>query len=1353
MPGRISLWLWVPIACLLPARCIAQTDDPSTLLDRLQQQIRDAQEAAVAIYAPAHYENALKQYGDAVESQRSHAASALIQERIDAAQRALSAARSASDAVRKQMAAAIGARDAALQLDPSIAQQSGSPERMFRQAAAQAEVNAAAAPQAIERARTDYMRAGIETLRDANLPKLKKNLEAARDTMTPQAYTAAASATSALERRLAQATDLASAIAQFGDVLKVFPPEFRNPPTVLTIGDFTLYVDAYETKGWDFKTNRIIKASGKGSVSFRCGLLFPFLNVGVLTVQKSLRVVQAVRDPATEISLADALAIDPSQGLNSVLPVKIPSYATSARQISEAVADLVRFGIRPRGDIDVSFADLVIQPGPEAEHGIVLAGSASYPTVPPHPDPITLRVSGFSAYLSKLTITPTGNQATGDLEFPVSIVDPGTGHPGRIALGDFAITSACEFHKQLPALSFGPWSVGNTDMRIQGTGVTADFDKAWAAPGLDPLSAAALAPWKGAILDSGNTVPASGPIVSNSGYLRANYTFAKAEVTSPGLHGTFQLSGPFEFTSFEPVGYAVRLANGSLVLTASAVDHGQFLAGTLIAPAEAVRTNTNARVTATYQIMNVDANLDLLSDAKVNVPMRWGELTQTPGRPRFYEASGFTRERFYLAGTYKSNYFPLDPGGDFLDPQPISKDLRLLGMQGLTVGLPQHLTIFTSDTPGAKPIAFHSNNEGNLNWLNISFGGVHGVMNGYITDRDTPTDLGPVAAPFYVGKVPFKAATTIAAAAPVVIRSDYALRMSFVTSAVYDCNMSGKFHIPAPADSDLEFSNLAFTSTALISGAKAPFNSPFKLSYWGVDMVKKPGATAGAVISIRTGQVFFTAAGIREPRHYAVPFYLIWGEMLANGALNRLVFDYAGVGQKFDRFPFTVSFVRLSDYDPAKDAFIKVAGTAHFDVFGPKYLNIQDAFDPSKPGDPYNNRRIDALSTDADAGGLFQASDQHLAANWSSDFGSMNFNYDYDKNAQDGFTGAGKMGFLWISGDMSSSIVLKAERTCMSVNETAHHDVTLGPVAHFGSMTRTTGCGCLEGGQLQRFMLSAELENTGDVNIVLRSASYGRVEWSLTPSVSTLEVDGDMYLNVLVGGGLEITGKGRFTVNRDQDFVEGELDGSIDAGTALGISTLKADGQLNWHLGKLGGDSYQSLQGRLAVSVVSPAGGSGGEGGFYVGLNAPKSEAWVLTSGGDRYKLNTTPLPTRLTGVYGYVKASSSVDLFVLSGGIEAYAGVGGFVLTPAQVADMSAQASGLGPGLPFVVGNVGIHVWGSILGGFVSADGTVDLNIIAPYPFSFQGTLELEGCVLWVACKSVDLTVGLNSSQGLFVL
>jgi hypothetical protein len=564
--------------------------------------------------------------------------------------------------------------------------------------------------------------------------------------------------------------------------------------------------------------------------------------------------------------------------------------------------------------------------------------------------------------------------------------------------------------------------------------------------------------------------------------------------------------------------------------------------------------------------------------------------------------------------------------------------------------------------------------------------------------------------------------------------------------------MRGKFHIPTPVDSDLEFTNLAFTSTAQISGAKAPFTTPFKLSYWGLDMVKKPGATAAAVISVRTGQVFFTAAGIRELRHFAAPFYLIWGEMLADGSLKRLVFDYSGVGQKFDRFPFTTSFVRLSDYVAGTEAFLKVAGTAHFDVFGPKYLNIEDVYDPSKPNPPWNNRRIDGLKTDSDPGGLFKASDKHLASKWSDDFGSMDFNYDYDKNLQDGFIGNGQMGFLWINGTLSASIVLKAERSCMSVSETTHRDFTLGPVSHFGFMTRTTGCGCIENGQLQRVVLSAELEPSADANIFLRSAGYGSIEWSLTPSVSTLEVSGDMYLTILLGGNLEASGKARFTIDRAKDFVEGEIDAKFDAGTALGMGTLQADGQLNWHLGKFGGDSYQSIQGKLAVHVVTPAAGVSAEGGFYIGINAPKTEAWVLAGAGSRYKLNMTPLPDRLTGMFGYAKANRSINLYVFSGGIEVYAGVGGFILTPAQVVDLGATASGLGPGLPFVIGHAGLHVWGEILGGLVSADGTVDLQVIAPYPFSFQGTLELEGCVVWVACGSVDVTVGVNSSEGLFV-
>jgi hypothetical protein len=287
---------------------------------------------------------------------------------------------------------------------------------------------------------------------------------------------------------------------------------------------------------------------------------------------------------------------------------------------------------------------------------------------------------------------------------------------------------------------------------------------------------------------------------------------------------------------------------------------------------------------------------------------------------------------------------------------------------------------------------------------------------------------------------------------------------------------------------------------------------------------------------------------------------------------------------------------------------------------------------------------------------------------------------------------------------------------------------------------------------LQRATLSSELEKQDDANIALRAATYGRVEWMLTPNVTSVEVAGDMYLTILVGGNIQVTGRALFTVDRALDFVAGEVDGRFDTGTALGLSSVSANGQLNWHIGTLGGDSYQSIQGKLAVNVVSVVAGSSSEGGFYVGLNAPKAEAWVLATGGDKFKLNMAPLPVRLTGVYGYGKASTSINVWVFSGGMEVYAGLGGFMLSPAQVVDLGATSTLSPVGLPFVVGNVGIHIWGEILGGLVGAGGWGDFNVIAPYPFSFQGTIGLEGCVAWVVCGNVDVTAGLNSEDGLFV-
>ncbi len=133
-----------------------------------------------------------------------------------------------------------------------------------------------------------------------------------------------------------------------------------------------------------------------------------------------------------------------------------------------------------------------------------------------------------------------------------------------------------------------------------------------------------------------------------------------------------------------------------------------------------------------------------------------------------------------------------------------------------------------------------------------------------------------------------------------------------------------------------------------------------------------------------------------------------------------------------------------------------------------------------------------------------------------------------------------------------------------------------------------------------------------------------------------------------------------------------------------------------------------------------------------------------------RYALNLTPMPSRLSGLYGSLSVSQSISLFIISGGYELHVGLGAFTLTPASATLLGALAAG--PGLPYIVGNLGGRIHGEILGGLVSAAAWFNLQLMGPYPFSFQGTVGLEACVLWVFCGSVDLTIGLNTTEGFYI-
>ena len=204
--------------------------------------------------------------------------------------------------------------------------------------------------------------------------------------------------------------------------------------------------------------------------------------------------------------------------------------------------------------------------------------------------------------------------------------------------------------------------------------------------------------------------------------------------------------------------------------------------------------------------------------------------------------------------------------------------------------------------------------------------------------------------------------------------------------------------------------------------------------------------------------------------------------------------------------------------------------------------------------------------------------------------------------------------------------------------------------------------------------------------------------------------------------------------NREESSVFGDFQGEFDFGSIC--SGFEADGHLNWYLSPI----TQYIQGRGGIKVYGKNIGSGGlSGGIFIGNNVPKDEVWVLTDTSNRYAVNMSSFPDYISGVYGFGQVSFSMDFGVFGGGIEIYAGVGAFVNLPGHGDNIT------GLPLPYVLANIGVSLHGEILWGAVSASAWVNLQIMLGDPFYFQGSAGLEGCILWVMCASVDVTVRLD--------
>ena len=1175
----------------------------------------------------------------------------------------------------------------------------------------------------------------------------------------------------------------------------------RRPDTLL-IGEYVIAVERYDSLGTYIPSTRTFSGvSGIGRVLFSCRppILFPHFTPGDIFVGGvdlpltpfQFQVVDSVRFPDREIALQDARIFDKNIGRGAALTLTLPLSKTALPDVvGQRVTDLIQ-GVkpgRPQG-IRVQFNGVQVQRLlNNARLGRITVGTAFYPAVEPVPiPPFTLDIEGFTLEVSRLRLSPDRPaEAVARLLLP-DLISSGEGcNRAALDLGTINLSPRCEFYHNASDKRYGSFGIGNTTLIVRGKGYIADFSSTIGTPpGGGPNT------WKGLILINGETAgEPSGTVYSNTGYLQAHYKYGIATVTKGGFSSTLNTGEAYTFFSVQPFGYGIRFDFAQLEIRNNRVLSGDLNKTDIALPDEAVRDRNGLPIAVQSEKLTVNNDLDMLgivsNDKFSSLEFFWGEFTQ-PGREILAHGVSSCRAGFlFMPGQYQKDYYPV-VGEAFAEPTLsllAGTTMKALGMTGLTIYLPSLLFIQSPDVPNppqpypldVNHLEYKLQSRRHLSWLNLQSQGVHASL--YSDGLDRPQQLGDPASPYYVGKIPFYFWTHFSR------EKQFAgsIELHHVESAVFHSDVQGGVTLPMPTASNLLIRKLVFTSTAQIAGGEVDLSSSANLAYWGLELVPRPGFSSSGVLSVKTGQIILTAAGLAEKRHFKEPLYLTWGEMLANGSLGRLFFDYHTAGQQFDGFDFTPEAIALSDYPGSAPpfGFLRVGGTAHFPFFGNNYLHILDQYDPSKPAAPHNSRVI-KLETISFGTGFF-ASDTSLYGNWSDGLAVFDIQRLYYNNAlQNGFAGEGFSSIQTMPGGaIASSLILQSDNACISfIPGTDVRTLRFSAFSDITQMTQIWGCVCIRDDRIDNIVFGGSLTTSSNtLMVVARTGQHMSAIVRMSPSVFEVTLDGTATLSVALSLDMEVNGHLSIKFDVGNQFMEGEVDAYFRTAAAVATpdlppvlagASLTGQGQANWHIGlnPFDSNSYQSIQGSISmnvmgvvVSVVPPfvvGAGMGLNAGFYIGMNAPKSDAWVLLGSNPRYQLNMAALPDRLTGVYGFVQIKHDISLFILSGGYEVFVGLGAFVLDVGQAAGLGGLLPPVPPGtplagIPYAVGNLGGRIHGEFLGGLVGGSAWINLQLIGPYPFSFEGTIGIEGCVLWVACTTYHFTVGVNTNEGFYV-
>jgi hypothetical protein len=930
--------------------------------------------------------------------------------------------------------------------------------------------------------------------------------------------------------------------------------------------------------------------------------------------------------------------------------------------------------------------------------------------------PVEFGVEGY--YISVHDIHMWPDSAHGSVGVRVSCLYYTTGCE-PVEFGPFGsrLAPIPDIYKELSVADRGPYRLGETGIIIQSNDeILIDLSRTDTPDKVEIK------------MKRGETVEQPEMDTCNTGYLYGKYTIDNGIFAPDGFSAILELANPWKFYSLIPMGFEINLIDGRLKIEKCKVKEGEFINGDIVLPSDSTGVTDAAgnAITAKYDTIFVDALLNLRADVDITDEMMWGGF-------------GLSAEE---------EYFKL-PANPYAYHTVVQSDTftavdtdTLIGLVVTRFNETDLLTAYSGDAN--NPLRFEEmggfdDKKRNIGWFNLEMQGMRGYLSSNKRTPQIKAKLGITTKTGYVSDSSFN--TTF---------NDDSLhtfmKFWFVGNSSFGTDLMGKFNIPYPCNIKPPFREVGVTSTGSFVGGNAFFpDDTLTLDYWGVGLTSERG-----VISIRIGEIIYTNAEIHEPVHFSRGFNIIWGEMLPCGNLGEFNFNYNAAHQKFDGFPITLDSAALSKYTASKPGELVVRSGIHFNFFGEPdtSITVHDA-KHTEPAAPFHGRLV---TIDPEEFALFR--------HWGSGIAAMDFDeIGYDAADQNGFIGTGEVEFdffldaLLAPDPVDAEIELDSLYIKIRVLETEVHNLSLLGVELTG-LGEIWGNAVIEGDELERITVGGKLEAGvgGGFNLLIPQAEVGiEVEMAVTPNIITFAADGIMSLSIPTANtdptaNTEFHGSVLLRTNKSTGSVEGEIKGNFDM-SSIGVD-LEAEGQANWFFS--GSANY--IQGRLAVKLCGLNFGAGLAGGFFIGYNAPTARIWVLSEGSSlnqKFGINTENLAPIVTGIYAFGDLERSIGFYgIISGGIEIYAGVGAF---SSGYTGSDGEPSDLIPDFT-IVGAVGAYIYGEILWGVVSASAWGELTMYFGDPMGYEGTFGLEGCVLWVACYSVEFTAGINSKRGIYI-